>query len=474
MPNRRIAVRILPVIALLGFVLGIQPASAATSLSVGPNVDVSQRAGNEAETTISVNPTNPDNIVTVSNVQEGFSGIFEGASFDGGATWTRQIIADGDNLGFSCCDPSLAFDDYGNLFLTYLDIQKSGAKNTMVALSTDGGRNFRFLEIIDRVNNGTVKSPTKPGGGPAIDQPTIATGPGSVWVDVKEFNKKQLIIATGARVTGLGQVGSFFDPERVPGSRFGSFGDVVVGPQGEVMVTYQAPTGDEGPATISTNVDPDGLGPLGFGPAHFATNTNVGGFDYIPPQSTRSVDAESGLAWNRSGALHEDRVYLVYTNEKPNESNNTDIFVRHSDNKGLTWSKPVRVNDDRGTNSQFNPHISLDQTTGNVGVSFYDARNDLGNGGSGDTDGIPDTDAQYFAAVSVNAGRSFSPNVRVSKGTSNSLDAANGVDYGDYNGMSFDDGVMHPAWADNSDSTGDNPDGALNRLDIYTASVSVS
>jgi hypothetical protein len=473
MPSRRIAAQLVPVLVLIGFAVGIQPAWASASLSVGPNVDVSRRAGNEAETTVSVNPTNPRNVVIVSNIQFG-DGLFEASSFDGGLTWRRQIIADGDNLGHACCDPSLAFDGYGNLFLTWLDIQSSGAKNTMTALSTDGGRNFRFLEIVDRVNNGTTKSPDKPGGGPAIDQPTITTGPGSVWVDVKEFNKKQLIIAAGARVTGLGEVGSFSDPERVPGSREGSFGDIAVGPQGQVMVTYQFPTADEGPATISTNVDPDGLGPQGFGPARFATRTNVGGFDFIPPQSRRSVDAEAGLAWDRTGGRHAGRVYLLYVDEHPNESDNTDIMVRTSDDEGATWGAPVRVNDDTGRNSQFNPHISLDQSSGNVGVSFYDARNDHGLGSAADTDGVPDTDAQYFAAVSTNGGASFGPNVRVSRGTSNAAEANNGVDYGDYNGMSFVDGVMHPAWADNSDSTGDNPDGALNELDIYTAAVTVS
>ena len=43
---------------------------------------------------------------------------------------------------------------------------------------------------------------------------------------------------------------------------------------------------------------------------------------------------------------------------------------------GATWSNPVRVNDDAGTNSQFLPFIALDQTTGYIAVSWYDCRND--------------------------------------------------------------------------------------------------
>jgi hypothetical protein len=35
----------------------------------------------------------------------------------------------------------------------------------------------------------------------------------------------------------------------------------------------------------------------------------------------------------------------------------------------------------------------------------------------------------------------------------------------------FGGGVAHPAWSDNSNSTATNPDGALKKLDIYTAAV---
>src|SRR5207249_10068214 len=56
----------------------------------------------------------------VSNVDFPDAGMLEGVSFDGGKTWTTKLIGSGDNLGDACCDPSLSFDQYGNLFLTYL------------------------------------------------------------------------------------------------------------------------------------------------------------------------------------------------------------------------------------------------------------------------------------------------------------------------------------------------------------------
>jgi hypothetical protein len=185
------------------------------------------------------------------------------------------------------------------------------------------------------------------------------------------------------------------------------------------------------------------------------------------------VDAEAGLAWDRTGGAHNGRVYVIYTKEQKNESDDTDIYVRYSDNNGATWSSGVRVNDDSTANSQFLPKIALDESTGNIAAIWYDARGDLGAGGAGDTDGIANDDAQVWGAFSTNYGASFGPNLQISAGTSNSADSGNGIDYGDYSGLAFFGGVAHPAWSDNSNSTGNNPDGALHQLDIYTAAVGV-
>src|SRR6185436_7661691 len=116
---------------------------------------------------------------------------------------------------------------------------------------------------------------------------------------------------------------------------------------GKVIVTYQSPTGGEGPATIYVNVDADGLGVGGFGSRITATSTNVGGFDFIPAQNGRSIDAEAGLVWDATGGPFNNRIYLVYTDETVNENNDTDILMRTSTDDGATWSAPVRVNDTR-------------------------------------------------------------------------------------------------------------------------------
>jgi hypothetical protein len=458
--------------------LGVSSAGAvgsprAASAATPVNVDVSQRPGNESEEAVAVNPTRPKNVVIVTNIGGTAPGMFEAVSFDGGTTWTKQLIATGapgDPLGSACCDPSLSFDQYGNLFMTYLYLSGNTVPSLIpVALSTDGGVTFRVIaNIASSAKRNAPTSDERRGLFRFVDQPTITTGANEVWL---VFNGGGPIIATGAPATGLGQVGSFITAEVVPGTNNCTYGDVAIGPQEQVMNVCTLTETGEGGGTLRVNVDPDGLGPQGFGKSVSVIDTHIGGFHFIPAQVDRSIDAEPGLAWDRTGGLHSGRVYLVYTFEPSNGTDNTDIFARFSDDQGATWSTPVRVNDDTTTNSQFLPKISLDPTTGNLAVVWYDARNDLGTGGPGDTDGVPNDDAQFWGAFSTDGGQTFTKNIQISAGTSNSHDSGNGIDFGDYTGLSFVGGVAHPAWADNSNSTRDNPDGALHQLDIYTAAV---
>jgi BNR/Asp-box repeat protein len=461
------------VVAVLTAVALVSVGASASAAPAPPtNVDVSQRHFNESEEAVAVNPTNPNNIVIVTNVghvEAGLSaGMFEGVSFDGGKTWTRRLIALGgsDPLGDACCDPSLSFDRYGNLFLTYLFQVED---EVPIALSTDGGLTFSVVATISAADLPAKKSSGDTRGlFRFVDQPTITAAHDAVWV---VFNAGGPLVATGAPVTGLGRFGGFGPVEVIPGTNNCTYGDIAIGPSGQVMQACNLTESGQGGGKIFVNVDPDGLGPAGFGDRIFVTETHVGGFDFIPAQPDRSVDAEVGLAWDSTGGPHPGRVSLVYTREQPNESDDTDVYVRHSDDGGATWGAGVRVNDDTTGNSQFLPKISLDPTTGDLAVIWYDSRNDLGTGGPGDTDGIPNDDAQFWGAFSTNGGASFGPNIQISAGTSNSHDSGNGIDYGDYTGLSFYGGTAHPAWSDNSNSTGTNPDGALHQLDIYTAAV---
>ena len=84
-------------------------------------------------------------------------------------------------------------------------------------------------------------------------------------------------------------------------------------------------------------------------------------------------------------------------------------------------------------------------------------------------------DRGYYAApAGVRVNNDHTTNSPISEGTSNSHVSGNHIDYGDYIGLSFYSGIAHPGWADNSNSTGNNPNGTLHKLDIYTAAVPVT
>ena len=486
---------------LLAIVLGLAllgteaaTATSARAATPSPNVNITKLAGNQSEAAIAIDPLDPTHVVEFSNRERG-AGMYVANSVDGGATWTVKSFARDDQFGKACCDPTLSWDAYGNLFMAWLDIEDSGA--IPVAISTDGGLTFRLLKVLRpgppkrseaiaateaRRDDGEGDGGEKPGGGEkerepspkgsSVDQPTIVTGQGSVWLT---WNNNGIMQAAGAAVTGLGQVGTFSKREDIPKTKGCSFGDIAIGPAGQVFEVCTKDKQGTNPtvATIRAATDPDGLGPLGFTAAKAIGTTNVQQFDPILPQRSRTVDAESGLAWDTNqSSPHFGRLYLMWTDEQPNKSSDTDVWLRSSDDAGVTWSTPVRVNDVT-TNAQFLPRIALDPTTGNLAFGWHDARNDLGDHGTGDTDGKVNTDAMYYVTFSTDGGATFAPAVAASAGVSNAKDAQNGIDFGDYSGLAFFGGVAMAAWSDNSNSTGDNPGGALRTFDIYTARVSV-
>jgi len=151
----------------------------------------------------------------------------------------------------------------------------------------------------------------------------------------------------------------------------------------------------------------------------------------------------------------------------PRKSTAPARYFGYSDDQAKTWSTCAKINDDTGTNSQFLPRIAVDQATGKIAISWYDCRNDP-----------PNTSSQFYATISTDGGTTFWPNFRVSgrlkSNARSTYPSGGGIDYGDYSDIAFQNGVFFSIWADNSNSTGDNPpEGTLNKFDIYTRKVIV-
>jgi hypothetical protein len=461
MRNEKRFSRLLQIVALITAQTCVFAVDAARAqVTGGADVNVSRLANYQNECAIIKNPSNHLQLFAACN--NAGPGLFAARSNDHGATWTfpdpvDRTLADGDpgQGALACCDPTLAWDTFGNLYFGYLD---STGANVVVLISTDSGATFNNLATFA----GSVDQPT------VVAANTSAPGaPVAVWV---VWNQGGQMVARGAAVTGLGvaNVGAFNALQTIPGTANCSFGDIAIAPGGAVVQACETPTGGQGPATILVNTDADGLGPGNFGAAVAATTTNVGGFDFIPSQNVRSVDAEAGLAFDSNNgnpmSPHFGRLYLVYTEEPVDESNDTDIMLRFSDNNGATWSNPpIRVNDDVSGRSQFLPKIAVNPLSGNVGICWHDARNSAGN-----------NTMQVFCTIAtrIPATPNFMPNAQISGGTSTGTGGSPptpgtlDIQFGDYSGMTYFQGRVHPIWADNSNSTGDNPDTA--RYDAYT------
>jgi len=295
-------------------------AAKVTSAHSPTNINLSRMPQNQAEGAIAIDPSNPSRIFAASNL-EFDDGLFATYSTNGGVTWSSRTVAGGaDGLIPAISDPTVAFDAFGNLYLGYMN---ANADTAVLALSTDGGRSFRRLASFRG----------------HADQPTVTAARGQVWFT---FSYRGHVAAAGAAVMGLAQVGTFTSPAAVPSSGSGNFGDIAIGPRGQVMVTYLAPLDDSPRSDVDVSVNPDGLGPRGFCRPVLAANTNLSGYNAIRAQSRGSIDAEPSIAYDRSGSAAAGRVYLVYAarNMKTKAAFDTNIMLRRSDNDGRTWSAP--------------------------------------------------------------------------------------------------------------------------------------
>jgi hypothetical protein len=146
------------------------------------------------------------------------------------------------------------------------------------------------------------------------------------------------------------------------------------------------------------------------------------------------------MAVDRSGGPHHGHIYVVWAN-KGSGSDLADILLSKSTNGGLTWSTPVRVNNDNTTYDQWMPWITV-SPLGRITVTFFDSR----------SDNSPPVNqlTEVWIAQSTNGGQTFE-NLRVSDVAFMPMgipNTANGY-MGDYLGVTSKAGTAYSCWADN-------------------------
>src|SRR5437762_1799539 len=222
----------------------------------------------------------------------------------------------------------------------------------------------------------------------------------------------------------------------------------------------------------------------------------------------------SVAADNTLGAYspNQGRIYLAYTtrgSDPTNPVDNTDIALIYSDDGGMSWAGGATVNDDnaltdgfseeytdplRGPLSgrpQFEPTVAVDQATGTVVVTYYDARYDAAR-----------NRVAQMMTTSIDGGNTFAASTFLNRPNA-PLDAVTGKNvniepipenqgsgnlsrdalysFGDRQGLAVAGGHVYSVWASNENG-GDigtindfeNPPVPLGLLDIRTTIATIA
>jgi hypothetical protein len=383
------------------------------------NVRINQTANYPEETSITVNPHDPANIVAAAQG----SGCYFYSSYDSGLTWTQGTLPGPYTLG----DPSVIFDRLGNVYYCYIGtFSHSGI---FVNRSVDGGRSWRPAGIPVIEHNGAV--PFEDKSYPVADWTTGAYA-GNVYVSWSQFthygssDPADSSFVLFSRSTD--RCDTFSAPIRISdhaGDAIDSDNTVegavpAVGPDGTVYVAWAGPRGLE----IDRSTD----GGVTFGQDKIISDL-PGGWDFPVPGIYRA----NGLPITKvdlSYGPHRGRLYINWGDQR---NGDTDIFLIYSDDGGRTWSPRVRVNDDPLVNGrdQFFSWLDVDPVTGSVYVVFYDRREHSDN-----------LTTDVYLAYSDDGGAHF-VNEKVS---ATAFLPRSDIFFGDYTGISAFAGSVRPFW----------------------------
>ncbi|HRE41871.1 MAG TPA: T9SS type A sorting domain-containing protein [Ignavibacteria bacterium] len=322
----------------------------------------------QTETFITSSPINP-NLLFVAcntiNLSNGFvsEGIY--VSTNGGVNWTGSDTCTGPPIGFHKGDPGIAIDKNGTFVMTRLGFLPGLYSH----FSTDNGVTWSPQRTIitsdqDRATTASDHNPTSP-------------FYGRVYTSWIKFEPPYPLFFA---YTDNG-ASTWSSPAQVnnPVQR-GQGGDVAIGPNGEVYLTWANVT-SESPFTE------DKVG--------FSRSTNGGaswinleqaydmnGIQGVLPQKNNiRVNGLPNIAIDNSNSPRRGWIYIV-TGEKNllPAGTDPDIVLHRSTDGGATWSAGVRVNQDPINNGkiQYFPAIEVDDN-GGVNIIYYDDRNVASN-----------------------------------------------------------------------------------------------
>lgn len=443
------------------------------------NVTKSDTSSNsQGEVTVSINRNytegNKPSIITMLTMHDKVveKSLTISKSTNGGASWNTPApytLA----AGTPQFDPYIDYDNDGDLWITYVGEDVGGSVSVSVDLIKNGQQNS--TRIYDKTAQG-------------IDRPTISTIPDSnneAWLcysagvnniqrlymlrltEDKNQNANAIPIELGnlTTYTYFAYMGADMGNILALAAHDWEFDDAE--PQRTHFTVLLAKN------SMGIADESDFVECLLTDSTHQLINMPA---EYRPPcvsQSYKGIDAGVGIGLDTLGK----KMYVVYTDRtgpQAADPNNfdSDIYlkrleVNYTDTLATTffWSSPIKVNKYGLGETQFLPRMAIDQTTGHIAIAWYGCKD------------VDNKTPQFYLAISKNLGNTFTQ-ARISRGKSDySINNPNNhFDYGDFIGIDFHDGVVFPMWADNSNSTGDNPDVNGNNIEfeIHTRKIIVS
>src|SRR5262245_59966345 len=324
-----------------------------------------------SESDVRINFFDPQKIIIASNNIGGSGAQAAYFSSNGGATWGQTVLPLVGTDSFHS-DPTVDWTSDGRAWSATLGIQGGQLRGRMY-LSTDNGATWTF----DATFTGTQNS---------VDKEMI-------WIDhspVSPFFNQIYAIwhndnsAFINRRTSAG----WQTPIQVSGAETtgtGIGGDIKTNRDGDVFRFWP----DTGSRRL--NVVKSTTGGATFGsPVNIATTFD--GYDIGVP----SFNSRRALIYLSGGAYKsptKDMVYATWTDltggagctSSANEPGSnvastckTRIWFSRSTNGGTSWSAPVMINNQLSLNDQFNQWLAIDETTGAIGVIYYDTVSDAG------------------------------------------------------------------------------------------------
>jgi hypothetical protein len=131
----------------------------------------------------------------------------------------------------------------------------------------------------------------------------------------------------------------------------------------------------------------------------------------------------------------------VYCSWVDCSSGNPDVLFISSQDGGTTWTAPVHVEDDNTGRWQWFHWMSVNPSTGDVGISWLDTREDP-NGCA----------YKAYGSISTDGGVTWEPNFAISDVAS---DPSTNTFLGDYGGTTFSVDGFYACWVDLRNDTGD-------------------